>query len=638
METTIITEVSYKALNYPEKITSEDFINAYNVIFSFCSKPTNVYEIRGYPIYKLLVDILDKYTVNLSIFDSLEEFNFQYEKLEKSLKVLEGIFSYLTRYFIKTNIIKKNERDVKEIRQLVYQFYYNNHLKNLRSSFYKLYFFELNLFRDKTVNGDQLKKAFNFYKKVLIFSGKDEKVKEFTNEYIKSVCKRINFEENIKFVCMNVYEELVNLSSLFDSNVSCDINRRIVTLLEFRNEEMSDTIIKRIDQKKEILFIYKLIEFLGENSLKIFNYKYELFLKSKKNNFDFSDIFSSFSYFYVLFEKNMKNNKEIRKILLSFYREEINSFYLKESFDKIIEFEKKLIDELVKLLVKGSSKEKCLISFVKLIKDDKRIGESIIHNLQSLLLFNDNILENEKHLLNFISHILSSDDFYKSCHLINDLRKSNEFVYKDIHPKLLSKGFWPLKEEKVFLHSSLYSYFSEYVDFLGKDYKRSSFTILPSISKITISFNDQLIDINTDLASLLLFLEENQLSFLELKNCTNDPFLKENLDYLSINNFIYEKDNLYFINYDFNSEKKNYFRIPTNIFATENHFVSVNENYLIESLIMKILKNKKKVCKNELFIFMNMKGYLYEKIDEIINNLVRKRYCKEEDGVICYIP
>lgn len=638
-ETTILTEVSYKALNYPEKVTSEDFMCGYNIIFHYCAKPTNTYEIRGHCIYDLLQTVLNKYTLNLSAFNSLEEFTCQFEKLEKSRKLLEGIFSYLNRYFIKTNIIKRNEREIKEIRQMIYNFYYENHLKNYKDMFLEIFFFEFDLFRKKETDSMKLRESFSYFKKVLVAVDNDALLVKFKNDFIRDIKKRVNFNESIKIICMNVYQELINLNSIFDSAIAKDLNEKTVEFLSDRREEMCDKVIKRIDSQKEILFIYKLIEFLGEDAVKIFNFKFEFYLKNKKMSFDFTEMFGLFSYFYKLIDKNMERNEEISKIVKDLFGQSIQSFYKNENFDRILEFERKLTAEIEKVFVKRSLKEKSLIHFVKLVKENKRIGEKIIEILQRNLLFNDNIMDYEPRLVDLLSQILSSDDFYKCCHLMNDLRRSNEFVYQNLRPKLLSKGSWPLKEECVILHEKLRSIFSDYVNYLGKDYTRSLFIIMPRISKMTIEFNGCTFDINTDLVSLLYHIEEKVImDYKSLLECTNDPNLKDNLSYLLSKELIIEFNDTFSINYNFKTEEKDLFRIHTEIFLSDKDKLPVNNNQLLESLIIKILKNKKKVPKNELFIFLNIEKFDGEKIQEALNNLVRKMYCTVKDGIIEYLP
>lgn len=640
-ETTILSEISYKALNYPEKISNNDFINGYNIVFCYCSKPTNVYEIRGYPIYKLIVDTVNTFTVNLRTYTSLEDFNLQFKKIQKSVELYEGIFSYLSRYFIKTNVLKKNEKNIVEINQIFHNFYYKNHFINCKDIFFRLFFFELEVYRSRKEGTIHLKEAFLFFKNILCINGDESLMDKFQVNYLESVKGKINFNESIKKVCMNVYEELVNISAVFDNQMYKKLSNKIVSYLSNRNEEMVEAIIKRIESKKEFSFIYKLLELLGEDSIKIFNHNFENYLKNKVINFEFKEMFDFFVFIISQLETQIKINHESKKILKVYFKNFICRCYLEENHEKIKYFEEEIYKQIYQLIYANSKKDKHIVSFIKLIQNNKNITNKAIEYLQKFLLFNAEPLKHSKYLCELFSNIMPNDEFLRSVQCINDIKKSDTFNFQNLQPKLLSKGFWQLKNQNIILHKNILLIYDEFVKFVNKEYKRAAFTLIPRISPISINFYGNTLNLNTDMASLLFFIEElESINSQDLFLLTKDPFLNENLTILKNNSLIIENNDLFSINkVSLQTEPINLFIAHEDVFYVEEiSYIKINKVPFIESLIMRVLKNKKSTSRNELIFFLHMNKVTKDESEEVLNNLIRKMYCKENDGIIYYIP
>jgi len=120
-----------KSLMHPDSIDSKDFVFVYNTIFKHCTQPSNTYEIRGSDVYDILSQILNNFTTNLE-FKSLQSYKEDVSTFKKSVVMIEKMFSYLERYYIKIGL-ERRDHNIRKIENLMYFYYYQNFFEKIES-------------------------------------------------------------------------------------------------------------------------------------------------------------------------------------------------------------------------------------------------------------------------------------------------------------------------------------------------------------------------------------------------------------------------------------------------------------------------------------------------------------------------
>lgn len=658
----MLVEDTIKILKSPDTVTSDSFIKAYNIIHTFCTEPTKKYEIKGAPIYNLLVEVAKNYTSNLESFTSVSSFNQNFSKFAKGVFILTNVYEYLERYYIKTCMMKRDSY-VRKVEELFYFYYYINYVEKFKFVFEKLVLMEVSRIRQERSNSSIIKMAIESYRILLLCSDNEDRYYILKDLYLSSFKREVDCKGPISRVLSSFYRELSLALDLFDIESYQELSKKMVYDLASRSEEIISYILRKVEKSKASFHAYKILEILGSAYIEALVKKLDVHVTQKLELYsNFESIFSLFSDLNLHLEDSFNKNRGIRKMVREKFTAKINKFFLTENKDRVDDLVRPLIERIESMVEETDSRvQKTTFSFFNLIDKKDYILEKICFNLQKRLLFNKRDLKEEHFLVKSLMNVVNHEDMFKLKLSLNDMFFSQKFHttknrllrgYSDItsedldfiiEPKFLTSGFWNIKGEETILVESLEAYKKRLIGFLKERNKRSFVRFSYTISMIMVEFNSFRLVLKTDTASVLLLIEKYQeISQKQLEDMTKDVNLNKNIHILMKSELIQKKNNFFFINYDYTAGDADLFSQRYKEVMKKEDAMLINTHMgrimLIEAAIMRFMKKERLCKKSALFQEMLERSFDLNDVSDVIEKLKTNNYLIIEKDVLEYVP
>lgn len=661
----ILKERVLDALKFPDKVNKNIVLECYNIIYTHCTAHNKVYNINGEIIYKHLDDLLGHFCKNLKFSFNKEEFCKQSMQFCKAVEILEIIFSYLERFYIKISILKKNT-GIKRIKELFFSNLYYNYIFNIENSLCDLIFLELETYRHNYESAIlQLKDMIRFYIDTLVITNQSSNLEKFYLRYLDEFKNSLILDSEISKLLKKVYMELYFLNNFINEKI---FYQEIVKFIYPRKSEIINYAFYRIMNFKKFKHIYKIMIMMPEEVLNEFKYKYEDCARSHiKKNLSGEATHENFCKFYQFYaniydqihsnclvgfedllneltnsvfnelpsESQFSHRKSMGLMLDSVIRnQELERFDIEsyvELFNSI--YNEKLVDFYTKLAQKRLLDGMSIATEEQLLeKLVTKMGTAMVGGLRSSInSFASQLSYNLEDLVdtNSLSDTLGLNDFNKS------FTNTSNPVLTLVK---VANAYWNIKPNNVKLNRSLL-FLSESIYRNTNLEKKTVLQLNYKLSKITFKFKETRYSMASDTFSMLMHVKElsGKATLNELKDIVADDDFEYNYNFLIEHNFIILKEFLYF-NYELenNEESVDYFNI--NYEKAQDTFedeLPAVLDYLVEMKICKILKRENKIEKNDL---MNMVSESDKEFDRILGNLVDRGFLELENDIITYIP
>eukprot|EP00866_Antonospora_locustae_P000423 jgi/Antlo1/423/911 len=656
-----LSETTLQVLKDPDTVTSDDFMTVYNIIYKFCTQPTSKYEIKGAPIYDILVEVLSAHTSCLESFSSIESFNCEFQRFEKAAFILSKAYEYLERYYIKVSVMKGGSK-VRKIKDLFYFYYYTNYVDKLKFVFENMVLLEITRIRREKTCIAELKAAMNTYWTLLICSDQENRYTALKELYVAAFKRDIHYNEPINRLISIFCRELLIASEIFDTGSYEQLSKRMVLRLDARSGEIVDYILGRIEKRRTFRHAYKILEIMSHTNVEALIKKLESYIdKRLELCTDFDTMFGFYFELTVHVESGFNRNKSVRKAIKVRFHRVINTHIStgpRDSARRFIEMLVHKVDSISELIDKEEIK--AIVSFFGLVDKKELVMEKVVTNLQKRLILESRELDTEKFLLTQISGVTQHEDIFRAKISVADMVFSKNFcttsrklassICSDeedadfiIEPKFLTSGFWNFEKVNVRLIEKLSRCKDHLVNVLRKTYKRSSIEFNYAASAIILEFRAFRIVAQTDVASILLNIEScGEVSLKRLEHMSEDSNLIKNLRILVENGLVNATNNVFSINYGYSGGDLNLFSIA--YLETGKSMVKslacarVEKEMKIEAEVMRLMK-KTKICRLlSLVHAMQKLGFCYSETTDAIKNLVNNSYIEIDGENVRYVP
>lgn len=656
-----LSEMTLQLLKAPDTVTSDDFMIVYNVIYMFCTQPTDKYEIKGAPIYDILVGVVKTHANCLESFSSIETFNQEFQRFEKAAFVLSRAYEYLERYYIKISMMKGNS-NTRKIKDLFYFYYYTNYIDKLKFVFENMVLLEIaKIRRDKTSIGE-LKAAMNTYWTLLVCSDQENRYIALKELYISTFKRDVHYDEPISKLISVFCRELHIASEIFDAGSYEQLSKKIVLRLDGRSGEIMDYILGKIEKGKTFRHAYKILEVMSYANVEALIKKLESYIdKRLELCTDFDALFRFYVKLTVYVESGFNRNKSVKKAIKVRFHRVINTHISTEPREYATRFLDMLVDQVDSINELTDKEEtKAIVSFFGLVDRKELVMEKIATNLQKRLILESRELKTEQFLLTHIGSVTQYDEIFRAKISIADILFSKNFCttshrltcmrFNDvedddfiIEPKFLTSGFWNIEKGNIRLIERLRRYKDHLVDVLKKTYKRSSVEFNYAASAIILEFRAFRIIAQTDVASILFNIEScGEVSLKRLENMSKDPNLMKNLRTLVENGLVNASNNVFSVNYGYSGGDLNLFSIAyleTSKCATKSlASACVEREMMIEAEVMRLMKRIKTCGLLPLVHAMQKLGFQYGETTEAIKSLANNSYLELDDENVRYVP
>lgn len=670
-----LKKINELIINNPLEINSSLYINAYDLINIYCATTINDYNKQGEEIYILLKEDLTKNFMKLE-YENITYLKKQINKINLLAIILKKIYYYLELYYIPINI----ELEIKEIMYidiLVYERFYSIYLNKQCNK----------LFIEN--------KLIQFNKFLLIKINKEKEFIKLCNDFIilkKEECLK---NKKIKEIIKKSNEDLNLFKQLFDYNIMIIINKKYIKYLNEKHEEIIEYLFKYLKDNKllEASNCYKIIKYIEyKTELEKWNIYLKMKINKKSNFLDFlyfswiiKYIFEENKNYYKILEDLFKicefNLKDTKKIINKIYlnnKEEINNklpFILikpeikKEKYINKINKYKSILIFLKNIFKEDNNKIKNIFNIkIELNKENEIFYKEIFniselqfkYILKRLTKYTEITLKDKESFINNLKlNLLNNKINYSSTiYFLNKLNEFNEFniirfigdinlIYKirllniNIELILLNSIFWDFIKEEEFKYHKIFLKLIKEIKINFIKYKIPiNLKIIQLNTFILMSINGKRIKTNIIIASIILFINENNFKINELSKFISikEDYLLKIINILLINKILkIGESGIIYIDDLFKDGIIINFNENINNFIKEK-YEPINFSYKI----IKLLKKYKKINKIKLF---------YE-IKEIINNSSFKKshflneceklkdsgYLKEENNYYIYLP
>lgn len=586
-------------LTAPQNFNQSSFIKTYNTVYTHCSAPSQAYHIEGEAIYLLIRDKIFQFSNGLSFKSSLQELAGQLSLFRVSVDVLNRVFSYIERFYIKASIYKA--LDVDRLSDVFFSHVYFNYIFEIEENLLDLIFLEIETaryhFRQDCTD---LKTVVGFYLDVLVLNGQEEKLTRFYKLYLSNFVAHTNFDSEIGKLLKRVYLEMYFVSNIIGDKGMCV---EIVSKLEERKEDVFNYLMGQVEVFENFKHIFKILNMMDESLRTRFRHSYTKLLSNKfKSLSSFKEIFSVFCCFrkQIITNKMVGCMEELERILKEDFIDRASTTQERISKDAV-----NFLDRVIRQYNLGgasSTDDRSIIAGLhsvmvrnfSLLADEggfkgssngaeggSRPESAPLFNGAQVRLFEENIL-NFEYLVVFISRIFNEVflDQYLSAvqhRLLNGYRADIE---KTILDKLVetvgfgsvsklksiintymiyntqtyqvtpdeafrvsllkhTSGFWDIEKQDLNLPTSLLVYLNNSIEAEDLEY-RQRIHVNYTLSPLAFELNGTRYRMNTDAVSLLLHVIENDgiATVEDLKGISGDHKFEYNLSRLICNGFV----------------------------------------------------------------------------------------------------
>ena len=322
------------------------------------------------------------------------------------------------------------------------------------------------------------------------------------------------------------------------------------------------------------------------------------------------------------FIKNVNNKENIYKKVNLFIHNSINNYNISNKFFKIFKL-------------------------IRCMEDSDEFYNYYSHYLCKRLFYNTNI-DLEKHIFSFFNDLDHLNFQYKILNIFNDIKTSNELnndynknYNKNFNCLVTTLNMWnipPKYTNYTYENKTLKNYFNDFKKFYNTKFDGRKLTLVEHLSYAEINFKQYtfLMDV-IQINFILLFNNKSKLQKNKIK-------INNAIKYILNKNLIIEESEYYVLNNNFSSQKK---IINFRDYNKENtkkveEKVTYDKKLLIDSYIVKIMKNDKKLAYDKLFEKLCLKINKFKVEEELfkksLDNLIDKDYLELENSEYIYVP
>lgn len=627
----------------PQLLTSQEYIQTYNTVYTYCTKITKHYCILGDDIYRMIDESLKNFADKLEFKGSISLLASQMDSFRKSIDLLQMVFNYLERFYIRTSII--NQHDVKKLNDLfLYQIYFN-YIYKIEYNLQNLILLEIETYR-KAYKHDfsDLKTVISFYIDCLDNNELDTDKRKFLQRYFQEFKDNFDFNVEISKLLKKIYLEMYFVTNILGDK---DMSKDVIQTIFFRKDEILEYAFELIRSFDKFKHVYAIVTMMPESFKNQFKFKYEEFL---------SDFFANSHTFEEMYSNFMNVKTQIDENKLGGYNEIADNLFKKIFLEKSTHEQAEIHLEMVKfidgaihtynknMLIKEDDFA-ILFDMFSLVFEEYLIG-MYTESVQMRLLKGMNV-EIEEKLGNMILERVgwSNASGLKNT-IMSFVNKTKLLVSYNEVPLLASyvkitKGFWNLEKNEPNLHPLLYEYktrISSNIDIPERHRLEFNFKVSP----LVFILNNTKYRMNSDVASLLfLVIDGDSVSAESLREFSNDPYFDESVDFLIKHEFICKSvdpegiERLRALNKCSDQQFIDLFKIPKKkVSKTAQESEDVHLVHILESKICKIMKRAKEMNAD----LLKREFPDESSFDNILSGLVSKGYLELVSDTVRYLP
>lgn len=676
-------------LQTPTAITDKEYIETYNAIFSHCTEHTVDYTIKGETIYNMLKEKLCEFTDRLLFDGCVQHMAEQIRKLLCSMDLLEKIFSYLGRFYVRISIL--NNKDVKKIRDLFYYQAYYHFIYKIEENLITVILMEVETFRKQYKQDfSDLAIVIQFYLNCLSNNGLTTNIANFCRRYIEDFQNNFEFNVDIGKLLKKIYIEMFFATTVISDR---DIAKEIIQRILFRKDELVDYAMGKVQRFEKFKHVYAIINKMPENCRSEFKRRYQEFVTLLMNDsHTFADLYLNYSRVIeqiainklIAFneivntcvtksfsERSAQMQTEIHTEMVDFINNYIvNTYYKTDFFDHCNTAAESAYCEDTNLPIEQPSHENAIFQVEvnendSIEKDEFQVNAARFFSLFALV-FDDFLADlytasTQTRLLKGMNARREQTFTDMICEKVGwssvSILKKSVLNFQDVHTYdfrvsqdqqfpissvFLTKTFWEIGKDEPNLHPILSAMKEEMLKFIEvPEHHILEFNY--SLSPIIFSHNDTDYKISTSVFSLLLYImDSNGIELEVLRSKSNDLHFDTNLEILVRNEFVKieaNKDGKSVLNAlnKYSSECAiDLFEVPVRKMKSIDFVLpDTHHQYVLEALVCKIMKRLKGAS------VVALKGQLNctnDDFERVVSSLISKGYLNMEDDLIKYIP
>lgn len=674
--------------NFDRGITKEEYIILYTEVYNYCtnSNINNVNSSNSVIIGNDLYQKVKVFIINcLDLYKSYNDYNFdlekylnQWDKYYIAFILIDHIFMYLNRHWIKketkqnstiynilylTIILRKkylfiplHKKIINEILSLINKDR-NNEIINqntIKRTIDSLIYMENNVYQDY------------FEESFLINTG---------NYYNEFVCKQYNFIVYMNLINDKINNEEKRITTVLQ-NITLEPLKELLNKILIENKiiwfQDNFSILLKNDDLNNIALMYKLINRLKieETNVNIFYSIYEEHIGNSLknliniNNEDLELLFTNLFQIYVQY-KTLSSDAFLN-----------NTNYIcamDKAFKSFVNFEKmpELLAKYCDTNIKKDSNTVKLINCMNIFKyiENKDVFQLFYSKFLAKRLINNNTIDNdnEHFLIDNLKTICGISYVSKMQKMFQDIILSKElniefsqklnywYNQRNFNMLVLTGGSWPLTgvQQKFNIPENLLDTHIKFSNFYQNKYSGRKLTCLYNLSTVDLKAQYGTVnkEFHTSTIQMVILMNYNNNLEYTLEQLTHiigldEITLKQILSVLVKMKILFLANNIYILNENFTNKK---FKLNINVNAIKNtklesddthKTVKYNRSLLLQACIVRVMKTRKSI-KHVLLIdeiINNIKHQFKPQIPEIkkaIDILLEKDYI-ERNGIDVY--
>lgn len=618
-------------------ITSSEYMQSYNAIYSHCTHKTKAFEILGRKVYDMLEKEIEMYTKSL-VYTSIQDFVEIMELYEKGVEIILGMFKYVSRFYVKVNLDMRVS-SVLPLKKMMYSKFYFNFVVNienvliasLNTNVLKFYY-QLLVFSDHLEKFEYVKRA---YTDSISFSGPPKDVISQLKKCLTEIDEVFIGKNSVEIIKSMRYK-IANTEEIFDYFCECienkeDVDVDVLTALN-GFEKIYSRIIKNIFEDQEHTVDEQMKKYFG--AIGMFDDK-----ERNKTSEKCLELLYKFICCYKINEKYFNNDDFVKKVEKSFFKNIVDRNTMYETImlfiDQVVRYKYDELKIVVSVLSIFSEDLHRLVHFnilkrVLLNLNDVNSEREFVKQLEEkikyfgrsrLALFNFIQDVNNKNVINLVNNSIKPDLKTGDSMAYNS---PNSLIVSGIYVRCFTKSFWPIKPTKDRLSPVL----QKALDNITHQCRNDGFKIEFNhyYSKVKLEINKHVVVCNATMASLILNVSE----------CGYDQKTKETsqlMDVLVKNRIVLRNG----LNYEINEQLDEDINLFSPVFEIDmadkirERIFYDKDSEILKCKIMKTMKRKKTMDINKLLSLDKNTGI-------VLDWLFKNNYLKQEDDCVKYVP
>lgn len=559
-----LEHLTFSLLKNHRAFTSDEFMEAYDIIYDHCTEITPVFETKGKKVYESLKSTLSTFSSQLRYLTSLRTFHAQVTEFSGALELVAKVYSYLEKYFIRISL-EKRDGHIQDIRTLGHSTFYRDYAEKAIQQIKDLILFEIGVARSsKSYNFSQLSETVRFVRNMLFHSDREEEYENLMKRYLVMFQASMDFDGEIGKVLKRVYLEIYITSRVFEPD-SNKLHKNIVSRLKGRFDDILRFITHRMSTFCRFKLYAKIVHFMdGEYTTKLI----EEYTRITSRKILESNSFEDLVITYLKICKQMEDNFVVGKESLPDTKEQVKQYF--DTPEGVAVLNNKIPASICRVIKDGESVDgelETLVVFITLVPNREAVIEQVTLDLQKRLLGAKGTLEKEKMLVSLMEKYLGMSSVTRAIVSYNNqvdvvensFNLSTQSFRFLTELKFLTKGFYNVRGSSEELPYPLIDIQKIITQPQFVKHPRGEMISCYDLSPMIFQMNSFNFRISTDRFLILAWLSVER-GLDELKECVGGTKFKRNLEYLLSNGFITLSNGIVSLNESFSSNEYNYIR------------------------------------------------------------------------------